>query len=108
MNVRMWRELGKSGGSGPHVVRILRANGFGRTLQHVVRFVDTHEVVVDYLAAISAVSGNAEFVPYEPQRPIRHRAGERSVAGRGHHEIGIASGRAKCVSTLRSGWVPAN
>src|SRR3546814_17320933 len=83
---------------------IFRANGFGRTLQHVVRFVDTHEVVVDYLAAISAVSGNAEFVPHEPQRPIRHRAGERSVAGRGRsadRRVGK-----ECVSTCRSRWSP--
>src|SRR3546814_3750572 len=37
-NDRRWREVGNAGVSGPHVVRILRANGFGRTLQHVVRF----------------------------------------------------------------------
>src|SRR3546814_20894853 len=85
-NDRRWREVGNAGVSGPHVVRILRANGFGRTLQHVVRFVDTHEVVVDYLAAISAVSGNAEFVPHE-------RSEERRVGK-------------ECVITCRYRWSP--
>src|SRR3546814_12240180 len=79
-NDRRWREVGNAGVSGPHVVRILRANGFGRTLQHVVRFVDTHEVVVDYLAAISSVSGNDEFVT---QAPTRQKIGIASCRERG-------------------------